>query len=92
MNAWDRELKKVGAAIRGRREQLGVSQERFAQRANIDRSRYGLIERGGANLTLATLFQLAKNLRVDASELIKDVHWADPLEGAGDVDPVQERP
>lgn len=80
MDAGKRDRQKVGAAIRRRREQLGISQERFAQRADIDRSRYGVIERGGANLTLAKLFELARHLRIDASELIKDVHWNDPQE------------
>lgn len=65
--------KKVGAAIAGRRKELGYSQERFAQFARIDRGRYGRIERGEVNLTLESLFILAANLDIKPSLLLKDI-------------------
>ena len=55
------------------REDLGISQEKFAQAAKLDRSYYGKIERGGQNLELATLCAIGKALRVPPSVLLADV-------------------
>lgn len=70
-------LTKVGAVIRRLREKQGYSQERFAQHADIERARYGRIERGEVNLTLESLFYLAAHLGVAPLELLRDVTLED---------------
>lgn len=63
----------MGAAIRKRRKELGFSQEKFAQSVGIDRGRYGRIERGEVNLTLASLFSLAAELDIPPHLLVRHV-------------------
>jgi DNA-binding XRE family transcriptional regulator len=58
-----------GLAIRGLREERGVSQEAFALRCEIDRSHYSGIERGERNPSLGTIFKVASALGVSASEI-----------------------
>lgn len=70
-------LKIVGSRIRRMREDLGVSQEAFAQLAKLDRSYYGRIERGSQNLALTTLCMIAKALRVTPSVILADITLAD---------------
>lgn len=69
----DSNLRKVGGAIRRRREELGYSQEGFAQYALIERARFGRIERGEMNLTLESLFYIAAHLDLAPSELLADI-------------------
>ncbi|MFS0850067.1 helix-turn-helix domain-containing protein [Novosphingobium panipatense] len=67
---YDAAFKKLGATIRTLREAQGISQENFAQRANIERSRYGKIERGELNISLKTLFKVAYHLDVSPDILL----------------------
>jgi XRE family transcriptional regulator, regulator of sulfur utilization len=61
----------LGEAIRATREQQGISQERLALVAGIDRSYYSAIERGEFNVTLAVLLKIAAALSVPAWTLLK---------------------
>jgi transcriptional regulator with XRE-family HTH domain len=61
----------LGEAIRATREQQGISQERLALAAGIDRSYYSAIERGEFNVTLAVLLKVAAALGVPAWTLLK---------------------
>lgn len=61
----------LGAAIRAARESQGHSQEVFANRAGIDRSYYGAIERGEFNITVDTLLTVAQGLDVTAAQLLE---------------------
>lgn len=70
---------KVGATIRKRRIELGYSQEGFAQYAGFDRSQYGRMERGEANINLDTLFYLAGYLALPPYRLIRDITLDDVL-------------
>jgi len=63
----------VGSTIRRLREQRGVSQEAFAQLAELDRSFYGRIERGTQNIALKTLCVVAGALQVHPAELLCDI-------------------
>ena len=60
----------LGQAIRSARKQRGWPQERFAARANIDRSYYGAIERGEFNITMDTIMKIAAGLEMTASDLL----------------------
>jgi transcriptional regulator with XRE-family HTH domain len=61
----------LGAAIRAERESRGQSQEVFANKAGIDRSYYGAIERGEFNITVDTLLTIACGLEITVAELLQ---------------------
>lgn len=61
----------LGEAIRAAREQQGISQERLALAAGIDRSYYSAIERGEFNVTIVILLKVAAALDVPAWTLLK---------------------
>lgn len=63
---------KVGHAIRGRRLQAGLSQDRFADSINMHRAYFSAIERGEKNITLETLERIAGGLSVSPSILLKE--------------------
>lgn len=60
----------LGAAIRAAREQQGLSQERLAIDAGIDRSYMGGIERGEHNVAFIYIEKIAKVLGIKISELM----------------------
>ena len=62
---------KFGAVVRAEREHHGWTQEVFAERANLNRSYVGEIERGDVVPSLDTLAKLSKALDVRLSELIR---------------------
>lgn len=61
---------QFGGVLRRHREELGWSQERLAERADLNRSYLGEIERGAAVPSLVTLAKLAGALEVNLSSLI----------------------
>ena len=67
---WDADCAAFGAAVRARRERLGLSQEEFAHRADLERSYVSGIERGVRNPTLRAITRLAKALRTKPSKLL----------------------
>ena len=58
-----------GAAVRRLREQRGLSQERLALDAGMERTYMGGIERGERNPSLINVFKIADALGVPASAL-----------------------
>lgn len=64
---------RFGKALRQRRNNLGVSQEAFADMCDLDRTYIGGIERGERNVALVNIEKLAKTLRISISELFKGV-------------------
>jgi transcriptional regulator with XRE-family HTH domain len=70
-------LQIIGATIRRLREQTGLSQEAFAQAADLDRSFYGRVERGTQNIALTTLCIVAGTLKVHPRELLDDLNEPD---------------
>lgn len=64
--------RKIGLAIRSRREAIDVSQERLAEFADRHRNYIGLVERGEQNLTVDSLVRLSKALKCKPSEIMKD--------------------
>jgi transcriptional regulator with XRE-family HTH domain len=61
---------KLGAAIRQRREGLGLSQARLADRAGLVRTSVTMIENGAQSILVHQLMSLAAALRVTPAELI----------------------
>ena len=61
----------LGEAIRHARKQQGISQEKLALMAGVDRSYVGRVERGDNNVAVLTLLKLAHALEVSVTELMK---------------------
>ncbi|MCZ4338183.1 helix-turn-helix domain-containing protein [Shewanella colwelliana] len=61
---------QFGAKLRDKRKALGISQDKLALLAEIDRSYAGRIERGEVNITLEKAYQLAEVLGSDVRELL----------------------
>ena len=64
--------KRLGLAIRKRRETLGLSQERLAELADCHRNYIGKVERGEQNITIDMVSRFADGLKCKASELIRE--------------------
>ncbi len=61
--------KDFGENVRKVRKQEGISQEELANKAEVERSYMGGIERGEKNPTLKKLYQISKALRVSIKKL-----------------------
>lgn len=61
----------VGANLRRRRLDQGLSQEAFAELLGWHRTYIGGLERGERNLSLRALERIAGRLGIDASELLR---------------------
>ena len=68
----DNRLQQLGFTIRSERKKQGISQEALADKAQLDRSYMGRIERGEKNITVLKLFQIADALEVPPSRLLRD--------------------
>ncbi len=60
----------LGTTIRKHRKQLGITQEELAWRADLHRTYIADIERGGRNVTLRSIANLAKALQVSVDSLL----------------------
>jgi CheY-like chemotaxis protein/DNA-binding XRE family transcriptional regulator len=61
--------KHFGAAVRLRRDHLGISQEELAGRAGLHRTYISDVERGARNVSLESIYRLATALEVPLSAL-----------------------
>lgn len=61
----------LGEAIRHERSQQGISQEKLALMAEIDRSYIGRVERGDNNVAMLTLLKIARALGVSLKDIMK---------------------
>ena len=59
----------LGQAIKTQREQLGLSQEKLADRCGFDRTYISMLERGKRNPSLINLLKLVKGLGITLSKL-----------------------
>jgi len=69
----DRTLAAFGRNVRQLRDSLGLSQEKLATKANLDRSFLSGIESGSRNPGVLTVAKLAKALGVTTARLMEDV-------------------
>ena len=65
-------LVAFGAAVRRIRLEKGISQERLALLAEVDRSYVGRVERGDNNAALLTLKRVASALDISLSKLMEE--------------------
>ena len=66
-------LKRFGINVRARRAAMEFSQEGLAEKADLDRTYIGGIERGERNLTLISARRVAKALKTTVSELCEGI-------------------
>ncbi|MBB2187847.1 helix-turn-helix domain-containing protein [Gluconacetobacter liquefaciens] len=66
-------LKALGQRIRDLRKNIGWTQEELAERAGIDRSYIGGVERGERNLTFLVLCQICQALNCDVATLTQNI-------------------
>lgn len=59
-----------GLAVRGLRNERGVSQERLAELAGLHRTYVGDVERGERNVSLVNIQRLARALGVRMADLL----------------------
>ena len=64
-------LKDVGCRIRGEREKLGLSRERFAEIVGLSSYYIGQIERGDRNMSLETLVKVSSSLNASIDFILK---------------------
>lgn len=69
-----------GEVIRDRRKEMKISQERLAADSNLQRTFISRIERGKAQPTLITIFEISRSLGSDPADIILEVQkrWRKP--------------
>lgn len=66
-------LLAFGQAVKVRRLELGLSQEAFAEKAQLHRTYIGGIERGKRNVALVNIIQIAQALELLPEEFLAKV-------------------
>lgn len=61
---------KIGKTIRKIREEKGITQEKLAFEAGLNRAYIGYIERGERNPSTETLVKIAQALKVSPKDLL----------------------
>jgi transcriptional regulator with XRE-family HTH domain len=64
---------RFGIAVRVRRNELGISQEDFAEQAGLHRTYISDLERGKRNVSLENVEKLARALSLSMADLMKRV-------------------
>ena len=64
-------LESFGKLIAERRNLLGISQEEFAERADLDRTYISGLERGVRNPSLTAIVKVAKGFGITTEELLR---------------------
>jgi len=71
VNKVTQESKQIGKRVRQLRLTNGISQEKLAHEAGLNRAYIGYIERGERNPSTETLSKIAKTLKVPLHELFR---------------------
>lgn len=65
--------KQLGTAVRIRREEKHLSQEKLAELAEVHRNYIGLVERGEQNLTVDMLVRISKSLDCHPCDILSKI-------------------
>lgn len=65
--------KQLGARIQDLRKQMGLSQEKFAMKIEMDRTYYASVEAGKRNISVRNIKKIADGLGVSISELFEGI-------------------
>ncbi|MDB0603072.1 helix-turn-helix transcriptional regulator [Tenacibaculum maritimum] len=63
----------IGKRIKALRESKNIAQQDLAAACNFEKSNMARLEAGNTNATIYTLKIIAKNLKVELSDLVKDL-------------------
>lgn len=66
-------LEKIGSRIQELRKSQGLSQEKFALKAEMDRTYLAGIEQGKRNLTIKSLEKILNSLDISFSEFFQNI-------------------
>ena len=66
----DERMVAFGKRVREVRKSKGISQEKLAEMAGIDRSYMGNIERGEKNITLKKAYEICDALEIEIQDLV----------------------
>lgn len=64
---------KIGTRIRELRMQMGLSQEKFAQKIGMDRTYFASVELGKRNISIVNIEKIANGLNISISELFRNI-------------------
>ena len=64
---------QLGARIQELRKQMGLSQEKFALKIEMDRTYYASVEAGKRNISVKNIKKIADGLGISISELFEGV-------------------
>lgn len=64
-------LRRFGEALRVERKRIGLSQERLALEAEINRTYMGGVERGEENISLLSILKISDVLKVKPSGILE---------------------
>ena len=70
MNNYEEVLKSIGHNFRIERTKQWLSQEKFAEKANVHTNYIGKIERGEQNITIKTLVELSNALDIPIENIL----------------------
>ena len=70
---------EYGARVRARRQALGLTQEKLAERAELHWTFIGQVERGQRNITLHNIVRLADALETNTAQLIDGLTFKDEV-------------
>lgn len=70
MNDYREVLKLIGYRLRIERIKQNLSQEKFAELANVHTNYIGKVERGEQNITIKKLVDLANSINVSVNKLL----------------------
>lgn len=70
MSDYEEVLKKIGLNFRVERTKRTLSQEKFAELANVHTNYIGKVERGEQNLTVKKIVALANSLNIPVEEIL----------------------
>ena len=65
--------KQLGSTVRACRIELGLSQESLADACGLHRTYIGSIERGERNVSLDNIVKIARALKSEPSELLREI-------------------
>jgi transcriptional regulator with XRE-family HTH domain len=64
------DLRRIGQVVRSLRHEIGLSQEKFAELAQVHRNYVGSLERGEKNISYSTLARIADAGGISVAELM----------------------
>ena len=64
---------KLGQRIKYLRNEMGISQEKFALSIDMDRTYYASVESGKRNISITNIHKIANGLGITLEELFKGI-------------------